>query len=61
MPNKEDFKRTGKGNADSLGVSMAVILTWALTTYSGVDIPAEVVAALSGLLGAAAARWKDGI
>ena len=64
---KEDKKRmqrmmeSSKSNADSLGISLAVVLSWGITTYSGIPIPAEVVAALSGVIGAFTARIKDKI
>lgn len=45
-------------NADSIGISSAVLISWLMATYSGVSMPAEVVAALSGLIGAIGARIK---
>lgn len=62
---KQDKKRmqkmidNSKSNADSLGISFAVVLSWAITTYSGAVVPPEVIAALSGVIGAFAARMKD--
>lgn len=48
----------GRANADSIGISAAVIISWLASTYSGISMPAEVVAAMSGLIGAIAARIK---
>lgn len=48
----------GRNNADSIGISAAVLISWGFSTYSGVAIPTEVVAAMSGLIGAIAARIK---
>jgi len=45
-------------NSESIGVSAAVVLSWVLTTYTPVSPPAEVVAALAGLVGAISARFK---
>jgi len=47
-----------RNNADSIGISGAVIASWIFTTYSGVVMPAEVVAAMGGLIGAISARIK---
>lgn len=57
----EKMMQNSKSNADSLGISLAVVLSWGITTYSGVPIPAEVVAAMSGVIGAFSARIKDKI
>jgi len=47
-----------KNNSESLGISLAVVASWALTTYTGVNPPVEVVGALGALIGAVSARFK---
>lgn len=50
----------GKKNAASIGMSAAVVISWGVTTFSGVSIPAEVVAAGSGLLSSIATNIQNG-
>ena len=52
------FPRTRR-NAESIGLSLSVILAWGIAEFSGVNVPPEVTAALSGLITAIAARMKD--
>lgn len=49
-----------KRNAEGIGISVAVLAAWALSTWADVVVPAEVVAAVSGLIGAVAGRVRDG-
>ena len=44
-------KQASKQTASGVGISLSVILAWALDTYTGVTLPVEVVAAVSGLIG----------
>lgn len=44
-------KKAAKQTASGVGISISVILAWALDTYTGVALPVEVVAAVSGLIG----------
>lgn len=46
-------------NAESIGISTGVVFAWALSEFSGVQVPAEVTAAISGLIAVIAARIKD--
>lgn len=50
--------KTSRDNSESIGVSAAVVLAWAFSTYSNTALPAEVVAALGSLIGAFSARVK---
>lgn len=48
-----------KRNAESIGISLSVIIAWVLAQFSGIDIPPEVTAAMSGLITGIAVRLKD--
>jgi small basic protein len=52
-------KRATKDNADTAGISLGVILAWAIPTFTGIDIPIEVATAAGGILGAVGARLRD--
>lgn len=52
-------KFASKDNADTMGISLGVILAWAIPTFTGVDLPVEVATAVGGLLGAIGARLRD--
>ena len=56
MSKKNVIAEECKEHSESVGVSAAVILAWLITTYSGVDVPAEIVAAFSGLIGTLSAK-----
>lgn len=58
---KEKMKKLVEGSrksADSIGISLAVVLSWAIGA-NGTEIPPEVIASFSGLIGAVAARFRD--
>lgn len=61
MTDKTDgsVKRASKDNADTALIGLATILTWAIPTFTGVDVPNEVIAAAAGLMGAIGARLRD--
>ncbi|RAW05915.1 hypothetical protein DKQ62_16705, partial [Halomonas elongata] len=42
-PNR--FAQGARNNADGLGVGLPVVLSWALSTFAGVEIPIEVASA----------------
>ena len=48
-----------KNNSETIGMSLSVIIAWVLAQYSGVDVPPEVTAAMSGLITTIATRLKD--
>ena len=50
----------GKKNASSIGMSASVLLSWATTTFAGVPVPPEVVAASAGLLSSIATNLQNG-
>ncbi len=52
-------KNASKDNADTLGIGLATVLAWAVPHFTGVAVPAEVIAAAAGLLGAIGARLRD--
>lgn len=45
-------------NAEGIGMAGAIVAAWAITTFGGVELPAEVTVALGTLIGAVAARIK---
>jgi len=49
----------GKKNASAIGMSAAIVLTWVVTTFTGVPVPAEVVAAVAGLMTAVATNIQN--
>lgn len=53
--------KRAKTNSETIGMSMSVIIAWLLAQYSGIDVPAEVTAAMSGLITTIATRLKDEI
>lgn len=52
-------KRVSKDNADSALIGIATIAAWAIPTFTGVSVPAEVFAAAAGVMGAIGARLRD--
>lgn len=53
------MKKASKDNADTLGIGLATVLAWGVPHFTGVAVPAEVIAAAAGLLGAIGARLRD--
>ena len=50
MKLKKPNQSTGKKfNAGALGASFAVLLAWVISQITGIDVPAEVGAALGGI------------
>lgn len=49
---KQAIADGSKRQGGTIGVSVAVILSWILNTYFGIEPPAEVTAAAAGLIGA---------
>ena len=56
---KEVNMKRAKNNSETIGMSASVIIAWVLAQYSGMDIPPEVTAAMSGLITTIATRLKD--
>ncbi|MDL4860786.1 hypothetical protein NPJ88_000415 [Halomonas elongata] len=48
-------------NADGLGVGLPVVLSWALSTFAGVEIPIEVASAAAAILGSIGAKVKQAL
>lgn len=48
----------GQRNAEGIGAAGAVVFAWALASFGGVEMPAEVTIALGSLIGAVSARIK---
>jgi hypothetical protein len=40
-----------RDNAGALGVGLPVIVVWVLGEYAGIDMPDEVISAVSGIVG----------
>lgn len=57
--NQGGVKRTAKDTADPVAVGIVTILSWAIPTFSGADIPHEVVGAFGAMAGGFAARLRD--
>lgn len=39
-----------KRNSMGIGASLATVITWGITTFTGVPIPAEVAVAMSSII-----------
>lgn len=55
----QKIKDGAKSNAEPIGISAAVVIAWAMTQWADVTMPAEVIAAVGGLIGAVSARIKS--
>ncbi|SEN68165.1 hypothetical protein [Halomonas caseinilytica] len=58
-PNR--FAQGARNNADGLGVGLPVVLSWALSTFAGVEIPIEVASAAAAILGSIGAKVKQAL
>jgi|AntDeeMinimDraft_6_1070357.scaffolds.fasta_scaffold91947_2 hypothetical protein len=53
------FVEGARKNSQNIGISFSVVATWVVTTLFGVHVPAEVVAALAGLVTGIASKIND--
>ncbi|MDT8894197.1 hypothetical protein RSO41_05975 [Halomonas sp. I1] len=61
LKKRSRFADGARQNADGLGVGLPVVLSWALSTFAGVEIPIEVASAGAAILGSIGAKVKQAL